>query len=418
MKVLELFAGTRAISKAFEKAGHETFSVDWNKDFSKIDLYADISKLTAIDILRAFGHPDIIWASPDCTTYSVAAINKHRRKEKNGSLSPVTEYAKFCDQTNKHVLNLINELNPKYFFIENPRGGLRKMDFMQGLTRHTVTYCQYNNPLVQELIFKMKTKKCPRCGEFKNIEEFYKDKAKRDGFTCYCKACISNQRHDYYELNKEKCRARLNKWRAENRDYVRERDKKYREENPDIEFEKQKRYREKHKERLYLKGKKYREEHLDYFYNKARERKLSQKAASDGTVTLEFERFLFDEQHGRCAYCDCDLNESGKHLDHIVPLARGGLHTANNVHWTCPTCNLSKNDKLEEEWLRKERCKPTDIFTNHPNPNFKPACKNGDKCHVSAPRGSRTGTQGLANSIERAIIPAALCEHIVKISEV
>ena len=81
MKVLELFAGTRAISKAFEKAGHETFSVDWNKDFSKIDLYADISKLTAIDILRAFGHPDIIWASPDCTTYSVAAINKHRRKE-------------------------------------------------------------------------------------------------------------------------------------------------------------------------------------------------------------------------------------------------------------------------------------------------------------------------------------------------
>lgn len=141
MKVLELFAGTRAISKAFEKAGHETFSVDWNKDFSKIDLYADISKLTAIDILREFGHPDIIWASPDCTTYSVAAINKHRRKEKNGSLSPVTEYAKFCDQTNRHILNLINELNPKYFFIENPRGGLRKMDFMQGIPRYTVTYC-------------------------------------------------------------------------------------------------------------------------------------------------------------------------------------------------------------------------------------------------------------------------------------
>ena len=38
------------------------------------------------------------------------------------------------------------------------------------------------------------------------------------------------------------------------------------------------------------------------------------------------------------------------------------------------------------------RMKPTDIWTNHPNPKFKPPCKNGDKCHVAAPRGSRTGT--------------------------
>ena len=41
------------------------------------------------------------------------------------------------------------------------------------------------------------------------------------------------------------------------------------------------------------------------------------------------------------------------------------------------------------------RMKPTDIWTNHPCPKFKPPCKNGDPCHVSAPRGSQTGTQGL-----------------------
>ena len=64
-----------------------------------------------------------------------------------------------------------------------------------------------------------------------------------------------------------------------------------------------------------------------------------------------------------------------------------------------------------------KRMKPTDIWTNHPNPNFLPMCKNGDKCHESAPRGSRTGTQGLQNSAERAIIPEALCEHIVEICE-
>ncbi len=63
------------------------------------------------------------------------------------------------------------------------------------------------------------------------------------------------------------------------------------------------------------------------------------------------------------------------------------------------------------------RMKPTDIWTNHPNPKFKPCCHNGDSCHIPAPRGSKTGTQGLKGSIERAIIPEQLCEHIVDICE-
>lgn len=145
MKVLELFAGTRSIGKAFESRGHEVFSIEWSKEFENIDLYADILTVTAKDILEKFGKPDVIWASPDCTTYSVAAISKHRRKEANGNLAPVSEYAVFCDMVNAHVVKMIQELNPKYYFIENPVGGLRKMDFMQGLPRYTVTYCQYGD---------------------------------------------------------------------------------------------------------------------------------------------------------------------------------------------------------------------------------------------------------------------------------
>mgnify|MGYP006924668924 FL=1 len=61
--------------------------------------------------------------------------------------------------------------------------------------------------------------------------------------------------------------------------------------------------------------------------------------------------------------------------------------------------------------------KPTDIFTNHPNPKFKPPCKNGSPCHQSAPRGSRTGLQGIKGSKDRSVIPQELCEHIVDISE-
>ena len=128
MKVLELFAGTRSISKAFEKKGHETYSVEWNKDFENITLYEDINNLTVEKIIELCGGvPDVIWASPDCTTYFIAGISHHRIKNAStGNLDAVSEYAKFCDKTNKHVLDLIKKIKPKYYFIENPRRRIKE----------------------------------------------------------------------------------------------------------------------------------------------------------------------------------------------------------------------------------------------------------------------------------------------------
>ena len=40
----------------------------------------------------------------------------------------------------------MKELNPKFFFIENPVGALRKMDFMHGIPRYTITYCKFGFP--------------------------------------------------------------------------------------------------------------------------------------------------------------------------------------------------------------------------------------------------------------------------------
>ena len=146
MKVLELFAGTRSIGRAFEARGHEVFSVEWDKSFDNIDLHADIGTLTTQDILEKFGQPDVIWASPDCATFSVAAFGRHRKKNwETGELEPVSDYAKFCDAVDKNVLRLIRELRPKFYFIENPRGGMRKMLWMKDLPRYTVTYCQYGD---------------------------------------------------------------------------------------------------------------------------------------------------------------------------------------------------------------------------------------------------------------------------------
>lgn len=140
MKILELFAGSRSFGGVAEKNGCNVFSVDWT-NYDKINLVKDISKMTMDDVPFI---PDCVWASPDCTTYSIAAISHHR----NG-VEPKSEYAKQCDTTNKHFINLIKqylELNLSLvFFIENPRGMLRKMPFMQEFTRHTVWYCQYGD---------------------------------------------------------------------------------------------------------------------------------------------------------------------------------------------------------------------------------------------------------------------------------
>ncbi|MDW8564688.1 hypothetical protein SD305_07700 [Staphylococcus shinii] len=82
-------------------------------------MYADISTLSAQKILESFGRPDIVWASPDCTSYSIAGISHHRTKnEKTGNLEPKSEYAKFCDLTNKHMLKLIEELAPAIILLK------------------------------------------------------------------------------------------------------------------------------------------------------------------------------------------------------------------------------------------------------------------------------------------------------------
>ena len=101
-------------------------------------------KVTAKDIIDKFGKPDVIWASPPCTSYSIAAISHHRKKNPiTGNLDPVSDFAKLSDNLVQHTIELIRELQPKYWFIENPRGGLRKMAFMKNLPRYTITYCQY-----------------------------------------------------------------------------------------------------------------------------------------------------------------------------------------------------------------------------------------------------------------------------------
>lgn len=143
MKVLELFSGFEGMSNAFRERGHECFTIDWDERFPST-MHCDISKLQIEGLPEEWRHPDVVFAGTDCTTYSVAAISRHRRKNPDtGNLDPISDKAKFADDMNRHVKDLIKEMNPKIVIWENPVGALRKMDFMKEYICNTTTYCNY-----------------------------------------------------------------------------------------------------------------------------------------------------------------------------------------------------------------------------------------------------------------------------------
>jgi hypothetical protein len=135
LKLLELFAGSCSVGKVAKSLDMDVFSVDV-KPFDGVDLVADIEFLQPSDIPF---QPDIIWASIPCTTYSMAGISHHRE-----SGVPISDFAMKSDRLSVHTLDLIRYYNCIYF-IENPRGYLRKMPFMRGIPRTTVWYCRYGD---------------------------------------------------------------------------------------------------------------------------------------------------------------------------------------------------------------------------------------------------------------------------------
>ncbi len=135
MNILELFAGSRSIGKAAESLGHKVFSIDIN-NFENIDLVIDILDLKKEQIPF---YPEMVWASPPCTYFSVASIGHHWNKNH----TPKTKEAlKGMEILNK-TLEIINWFPKSIYYIENPRGKMRRK--IKGLDRKTVTYCTYGD---------------------------------------------------------------------------------------------------------------------------------------------------------------------------------------------------------------------------------------------------------------------------------
>ena len=144
MLVFDFYAGTGSATQAFKDAGHTVISFELNPQQNATE-NVDILTINAADLLAKYGKPDFIWASPPCTTFSIASVSTHWSYI-NGVLTPKSKKVKQGLAMVKKALELIYDLNPTYgWILENPRGMLRKQKFMQDLHRRTVTYCQYGD---------------------------------------------------------------------------------------------------------------------------------------------------------------------------------------------------------------------------------------------------------------------------------
>jgi len=139
LRILELFSGSATFSRIAKEHGHEARTLDFNPNY-KADYCRDIITWDWKKDLGSW-RPDVIWASPDCTKFSIA--NGGRLKEYwSPKMEPFTDDSKKAVEMVKTTLRIIEEIKPKRFFIENPRGMLRLMPFMPKSVK-CITYCSY-----------------------------------------------------------------------------------------------------------------------------------------------------------------------------------------------------------------------------------------------------------------------------------
>jgi len=264
----------------------------------------------------------------------------------------------------------------------------------------------------EDLFFK----ECKRCGIWKFSTDFGKSSRNKDGHIGVCKQCKAIDTKKHREENKEKEQARSKKYREENKEKeqarhkkynsnpynkikrqeyykkysetnkenIKQRKQKYYNNNKDSISEKHKKYREENKEKESLrhsyyhennkekinkrisawqknnrekcnnKQKKYRQTDngkLKSYLNcmKRRARKLK-----NGVFNVT-EKYIIKEQNRLfCPYCGDRLIEGYKHLDHIIPISRGGQHREGNLTMCCSKCNLKKSSKLIIEFKNAE----------------------------------------------------------------
>lgn len=144
---------------------------------------------------------------------------------------------------------------------------------------------------------------------------------------------VKKWKHDDYERNKEKYKERANKHYEDNleakKDYARE----YQQKNIQSAIARISQWKRDNPEKT----------------RSYSENRRARKKVGGGVVSPTDIKNIYLKQEGLCFWCKTEVNEN-YHLDHLIPLSRGGLHIIDNMAITCPRCNVVKNKKTPDEF--------------------------------------------------------------------
>lgn len=183
-------------------------------------------------------------------------------------------------------------------------------------------------------------KVCTLCGESKDSSFFYKHKTNKSGLSSWCRPCTNAKVMQYNSCPEKKARKK-------------EYDKKRMDEMSD---EDRKKIRERvianyhaNKPKKLAKINEWVKRNPEARRAIANNYKHRRRAQESGGVSTARLRAWTDAQTKRCVWCSTDCQEAF-HVDHVVPLSKGGEHELTNLAIACPTCNLRKSAKMPLEW--------------------------------------------------------------------
>lgn len=210
-------------------------------------------------------------------------------------------------------------------------------------------------------------KVCKKCYEWKLYIDYPKGKTCKDGHEGTCKKCVSERRKQYSKDNKEKIAEYQKRYRKENKEKIADQTRQWHEENKERTIERMRRWREKNKEKVVEYGREWREQNKSHISQKTKLWKRENKDKVYASIlkrrsNKNFVKFtpvqrteLLERDNWSCQCCgkkvhDDNKNDENKaHIDHIIPISKGGDSTPENLRVLCRTCNLSKRNKTEIE---------------------------------------------------------------------
>ena len=165
---------------------------------------------------------------------------------------------------------------------------------------------------------------------------------------------------EYYHENREQISARQKEYNKENAEKISQRNKAWYQEHREKRSEYNKKWKRDNNEKVSEYNqkwcidnqeykKKHRTEHSEAYRSYAHKRRSQTKSGEPSKVIAQWEK----SQPKICYWCHTKCPKS-YHVDHYVPLSKGGLHTINNLRISCPRCNLTKSSKDPYEFAQSK----------------------------------------------------------------